>query len=115
MRPPESLAEQGTQVFSIHPGPISTDMGAAAGLTDIADIADIAEPRSLVGEALLAAMAKGEFHVFPDSMAKQISEGLRRFCRGGDRGGGGRGLRQGERQATAAAMTSPSPPGAEGR
>ncbi len=73
---PESLAEQGTEVFSIHPGPISTDMGAAAGL------ADIAKPPSLVAEALVAAMAKGDFHVFPDSMARQIGEAYAGFAAG---------------------------------
>jgi len=73
MRHPPS---QGTQVFTIHPGPISTDMGAAAGL------ADIAEPPSLVAEALVAAMAKGEFHVFPDSMARQIGGAYAGFAAG---------------------------------
>jgi hypothetical protein len=51
-------------------------MGAAAGL------ADIAEPPSLVAEALVAAMAKGEFHVFPDSMARQIGEAYAGFAAG---------------------------------
>jgi NAD(P)-dependent dehydrogenase (short-subunit alcohol dehydrogenase family) len=62
----ESLKAQGTHVLSVHPGPIATDMGDAAGLTAIA------EPPSLVGEAIVAALAAGEFHVWPDSMAKQI-------------------------------------------
>ena len=60
------LSEQGTQVISVHPGPIATDMGDDAGLTEIA------EPPSLVADALVNALKSGEFHVFPDSMAIQI-------------------------------------------
>jgi NAD(P)-dependent dehydrogenase (short-subunit alcohol dehydrogenase family) len=60
------LKEQGTQVVSVHPGPIATDMGSAAGLDDIA------EPPSLVGEVIVAAIEAGEFHVYTDSMAKMI-------------------------------------------
>lgn len=81
----ETLAGQSTEVYSIHPGPISTDMGAAAGLEDIA------EPPSLVGEALVEAMAKGEFHVFPDSMAQQIGEAYAGFAAGVIEAAGGEG------------------------
>jgi hypothetical protein len=49
-------------------------MGAAAGL------ADIAEPPSLVGEALIAALRTGAFHVFPDTMAKQIGGAYQSFA-----------------------------------
>ena len=62
----ELLSEQGTTVLSVHPGPIATDMGDAAGLTEIA------EPPTLVAEGIIAALKAGEFHVFPDTMAKQI-------------------------------------------
>lgn len=71
----ESLGEQGTKVLSIHPGPIATDMGDDAGLTDIA------EPPSLVGEAIVKALETGEFHVYPDSMAKQIGENYSSFAK----------------------------------
>ena len=60
------LREQGTTVLSIHPGPIATDMGDAAGLTEIA------EPAALVGEGIIEALKTGAFHVWPDSMAKQV-------------------------------------------
>jgi NAD(P)-dependent dehydrogenase (short-subunit alcohol dehydrogenase family) len=60
------LKEQGTQVVSVHPGPIATDMGSEAGLDDIA------EPPALVGEAIVAAIEAGDFHVYTDSMAKMI-------------------------------------------
>lgn len=70
----ELLAEQGTIVVSIHPGPIATDMGDAAGLNDIA------EPPSVVADALIAALQAGAFHVFPDSMAKQIGSAYKSFA-----------------------------------
>ena len=70
------LAEQGTLVVSVHPGPIKTDMGHEAGLDDIA------EPPSLVGEAVVAALAAGEFHAFPDSMARQMWSSYESFARG---------------------------------
>ena len=60
------FAEQNTQVMSVHPGPISTDMGDAAGLSEIA------EPASLVSDAIITGLKQGDFHVFPDTMAKQI-------------------------------------------
>ena len=62
------LKEQGTRVLSVHPGPIATDMAQSAGLDEIA------EPAVLVPQAIVAALASGDFHVFPDSMAKQIAE-----------------------------------------
>jgi NAD(P)-dependent dehydrogenase (short-subunit alcohol dehydrogenase family) len=62
----EMLAEQGTRVISVHPGPIATDMADAAGLTGIA------EPPALVAEAIIEALDAGAFHLFPDTMAKQI-------------------------------------------
>lgn len=60
------LEEQNTQVMSVHPGPIATDMGNDAGL------GDIAEPATLVADAIVAGLKQGDFHVFPDTMAKQI-------------------------------------------
>lgn len=62
----DQLAGQGTQVISVHPGPILTDMAEEGG------IADIAEPASLVGEGLVSALKTGNFRLFPDSMAKKI-------------------------------------------
>lgn len=70
----ESLGEQGTIVLSVHPGPIATDMGDEAGLTDIA------EPPTLVADGIIAALEAGEFHVFPDSMAKQIGGAYQSFA-----------------------------------
>lgn len=68
------LGEQGTVVVSVHPGPIATDMGDAAGLSEIA------EPPHLVAEALVADLKDGKFHCFPDSMAQQIGEAYHGFA-----------------------------------
>ncbi|MEM7672925.1 MAG: SDR family oxidoreductase [Verrucomicrobiota bacterium] len=62
----EKLAQQGTHVLSVHPGPIGTDMAKDAG------IEDIAEPPSVVSEGIVKALAAGNFHLFPDTMAKQF-------------------------------------------
>lgn len=70
----EVLAPQGTLVVSVHPGPIATDMADAAGLTDIA------EPPAVVADAILAALAAGEFHVFPDALARRLGEAYRPFA-----------------------------------
>lgn len=62
------LKEQGTQVVSVHPGPIATDMAADAGF------GDMAEPAALVPQAILAALATNEFHTFPDTLARQVGD-----------------------------------------
>ena len=62
----DELAEQGTAVISVHPGPIATDMADHAG------IGEIAEPTDIVADAIVNALSTEEFHVFPDTMAKQI-------------------------------------------
>jgi len=62
----DKLAEQGTVVVSVHPGPIDTDMANSAGLGDIAD------PPSVVADELIKSLKAGEFHCFPDKMAKDF-------------------------------------------
>ncbi len=69
------MAAQGTQVFSVHPGPIKTDMGHAAGFDEVAD------PPECVAEALLQAFKTGQFHVFPDKMAKQFESAYASFAK----------------------------------
>ncbi|MEW8505366.1 MAG: SDR family oxidoreductase [Candidatus Thiodiazotropha sp.] len=71
----DMLQEQGTQVISVHPGPIATDMAANAGLDEIA------EPAELVAQAIIDALLSGEFHAFPDTMAKQIGAVYKVFAR----------------------------------
>lgn len=70
----DQLAEQGTAVVSVFPGPIATHMAADAGLEDIA------EPPSVVGEAIVDALAAGEFRAFPDSIAKSYGAAYRSFA-----------------------------------
>lgn len=60
------LSEQNTLVVSVHPGPIDTDMGNAAGLSEIA------ESPTLVADAIIEGLKQGTFHIFPDTMAKQV-------------------------------------------
>ena len=69
-----SLSEQGTQVVSVHPGPIATEMGDAAGLTEIA------ESPQLVADAILSALAKNRFHAFAGSMAQQVGDAYASFA-----------------------------------
>lgn len=69
------LQEQGTRVVSVHPGPIATDMADNAGL------AEIAEPSELVPQAIISALESGEFHAFPDTMAKQVGAAYGDFAR----------------------------------
>lgn len=68
------LEKDGVQVVSVHPGPIATDMGRDAGLEEIA------EPASVVADAIADALKAGTFHVFPDSMAKQFGEAYSSFA-----------------------------------
>ncbi len=70
-----SLKEHGIEMLSVHPGPIATDMGDDAGLTEIA------EPPSLVAEAIVESLKAGDFHVFPDTMAKTIGSAYADFSR----------------------------------
>ena len=68
------LGRDGIQVVSVHPGPIATDMGREAGLEEIA------EPPSLVADAIVDALSTGKFHAFPDSMAKQFGAAYASFA-----------------------------------
>ncbi|WP_404309437.1 SDR family oxidoreductase [Neorhodopirellula lusitana] len=70
----ESLKDQGTAVVSVHPGPIKTDMGDAAGFEDVA------ESPTLVATAIFDAIAEGHFHAWPDSLATQIGGAYESFA-----------------------------------
>jgi hypothetical protein len=45
-----------------------------------AGIGAYAEPPSLVGEGIVTALRDGEFHVFPDSMAKELGSLYRSYA-----------------------------------
>ena len=68
------LAGQGTTVLSVHPGPIATDMGHAAGLDDVA------EPPEVVADALVQALRDGQFHGFAGTMAGQMGTAYQSFA-----------------------------------
>ncbi len=70
----ELLRDQGTIVVSVHPGPIATDMADAAGMTEIA------EPPSLVAHSIMEALKMGNFHAFPDSIAKRLGNAYQSFA-----------------------------------
>lgn len=70
----DMLSEQGTQVISVHPGPIATDMANNAGM------GDIAEPAELVPQVIIEAIKNGAFHAYPDTMAKQIGDAYQSFA-----------------------------------
>lgn len=70
----ELLGQQGTFVLSVHPGPIATDMADTAGMMEMA------EPPSLVAEGIVAALKAGDFHLFPDSFAKQVGSAYQSFA-----------------------------------
>lgn len=61
----EKLGEKGVTVLSVHPGPIATDMGTSAGF-------DGAPAAISVSEGIITALESGDFHLFPDDMAKQF-------------------------------------------
>lgn len=69
----DTLATQGTAVLSVHPGPIGTDMADEAGLDDT-------DPPSVVAEGIVAALAAGDFHLFPDKMAKDLGSAYASFA-----------------------------------
>ena len=55
-------------------GPIATDMSKNAGMEEIA------EPTSLVSDAIWQSLKDDQFHAFPDSMAKQIGSAHKSFA-----------------------------------
>ena len=62
----ETLANQDTQVLSVHPGPIATDMAARAGMLEGT------EPPEVVSEGIVAALKAGDVHLFPDAVARDF-------------------------------------------
>ena len=71
----DTLDEQGTLVVSVHPGPIETDM------TDGLGYDEMTESPTLVSEAIVEGLSSGQFHIFPDTMAKQIGEQYESFAK----------------------------------
>ena len=70
----EKLADQGTAVVSVHPGPIKTDMAEAVGL------GDIAEPPTLVADGIFTALRDGPISCLSRLDGKAIRICLRKLC-----------------------------------
>ncbi len=70
----ESLAPRNIHVLSVHPGPISTDMAVKAGMEEMG------EPASVVAEGIVNSLNAGDFHLFPDSMAKQFEQAYQSYA-----------------------------------
>ncbi|WHI49482.1 SDR family oxidoreductase [Microbulbifer sp. MLAF003] len=68
----ETLGERGIQVLSVHPGPIETDMAKQAGLEE-------GEAPSTVAKGIVESLANGDFHLFPDPMAKMFEAAYQGF------------------------------------
>jgi NAD(P)-dependent dehydrogenase (short-subunit alcohol dehydrogenase family) len=66
------LGAKGVTVLSVHPGPVATAMAVAAGFENAA-------ATTVVSEGIISALETGDFHLFPDEMAKQIEAAYQNF------------------------------------
>ena len=66
------LEPKGVSILSVHPGPVDTDMGEAAGFEDGAST-------SVIAKGIVNALQAGDFHLFPDEMAKQFESAYQNF------------------------------------
>ena len=69
------LDKQGTFVMSVHPGPIATDM-----IASVPEVLEIAESPQVVADNIIAALNSGDFHVFPDRIAREIKKTYQSFA-----------------------------------
>lgn len=69
----ETLGEKGVSVLSVHPGPIDTDMGKNAGF-------DEAPSAVTVATGIVQALEAGDFHLFPDPLAKQMGAAYQSYA-----------------------------------
>jgi NAD(P)-dependent dehydrogenase (short-subunit alcohol dehydrogenase family) len=70
----DQVADKGIQVLSVHPGPIATDMANEAGM------GEMGQPVDSVSEGIVAALKAGDFHLFPDEMAKQFESAYNSYA-----------------------------------
>lgn len=66
------LKDKGVNILSVHPGPIDTEMAAEAGF-------DNPSSPETVSEGIVAALKSGDFHLFPDEMAKEVEQAYQSF------------------------------------
>lgn len=64
--------DKGVNILSVHPGPIDTEMAAEAGF-------DNPSSPETVSEGIVAALKSGDFHLFPDEMAKEVEQAYQSF------------------------------------
>lgn len=69
----DELAPKGISVLSVHPGPIKTDMGDKAGFTE-------ADSVTSVSEGIVSSLQAGDFHLFPDTVAKQFEGAYKSYA-----------------------------------
>lgn len=67
------LGSKGVSILSVHPGPVMTDMGIAAGFEEGAT-------SSVISEGIVNSLKAGDFHLFPDEMAKQFEGAYQEFA-----------------------------------
>lgn len=67
------FAAKGVQVLSVHPGPIATDMGNRSGFDNLPSAES-------VSEGIVSSLAKGDFLLFPDEMAKMIESAYQNYA-----------------------------------
>lgn len=70
----ERLTPKGIHIISVHPGPIKTDMAEAAGMSEVAETSDV------VSEGIVHALKNGQFHLFPDTMAKDFESAYKNYA-----------------------------------
>ncbi|MER2492076.1 SDR family oxidoreductase [Catenovulum sediminis] len=68
----QKFAAKGVDVLSVHPGPIGTDMGDSAGFEG-------APEPSVVAEGIVESLKNGDYHLFPDPVAKQFESAYQGF------------------------------------
>ncbi|PZW42444.1 short-subunit dehydrogenase [Mesonia algae] len=66
------LKDKGVNILSVHPGPIDTEMAAEAGF-------DNPSSPETVSEGIVATLKSGDFHLFPDEMAKEVEQAYQSF------------------------------------
>ncbi|WP_242051722.1 hypothetical protein [Nostoc sp. FACHB-280] len=49
-------------------------------MSDAAGMGELAQPPSLVADGIIKALKAGDFHVFPDSVAKQMGDAYQSFA-----------------------------------
>jgi len=68
----ELLTPKNIQVLSVHPGPIATDMADQVGMEG--------ETPATVSEGIVSALKSGDFHLFPDSFAKDFEGAYKSYA-----------------------------------